>query len=132
MVNREVFVGSPIDATSLCHAFSLKVKSLCNKSHTLIALHSSIALLENGLRLPAPEKTPDVAAIPAEHSVLSMCVCMQTIAEHGHVSRFFREARCNLSTVKTWWRSVQSSANRSPGEFPANREKYREFVKFCY
>lgn len=29
------------------------------------------------------------------------------------------------------WRRAQSRANLSPREFPANREKYREFAKFC-
>ncbi len=32
--------------------------------------------------------------------------------------------------LKTW-RSTQSGANSSPAKFPANREKYREFAKFC-
>ena len=32
--------------------------------------------------------------------------------------------------TKTGWRWTQSGANFSPAEFPANREKYREFCIF--
>ena len=36
-----------------------------------------------------------------------------------------------FSAVETEWRSTQSRANPSPPKLPANREKCREFVKFC-
>ena len=32
--------------------------------------------------------------------------------------------------IKTGWRWTQSRANLSPAQFPANREKYREFCAF--
>jgi hypothetical protein len=35
-----------------------------------------------------------------------------------------------FSALETSWRRRQSAANSSPGlEFPANREKYREFCR---
>src|SRR5580700_10080978 len=48
------------------------------------------------------------------------------------IFRVFRgKWRREFSAVKTCWRSTQSCANSSPPKFPANREKYREFAKFC-
>jgi hypothetical protein len=35
-----------------------------------------------------------------------------------------------FSASQTEWRRAQSGANNSPAEFPANREKYREFADF--
>src|ERR1700693_74634 len=36
-----------------------------------------------------------------------------------------------LNPLERIWRSTQSGANSSPPKFPANREKYREFARFC-
>src|SRR5580704_13011075 len=41
------------------------------------------------------------------------------------------KVRRNFSAVQTYWRCTRSGANSSPAKFPANREKYREFSKFC-
>jgi hypothetical protein len=46
------------------------------------------------------------------------------------LQRFSEECRLDSSQAQTEWRSAQSDANRSPVEFPANREKYREFADF--
>ena len=43
----------------------------------------------------------------------------------------FTTAGQTFSAVQTVWRSAQSGANLSPPEFPRNREKYREFARFC-
>jgi hypothetical protein len=41
---------------------------------------------------------------------------------------FRGKSQGRFSAAKTGWRSAQSGANSSPPEFPANREKYREFA----
>jgi hypothetical protein len=41
-----------------------------------------------------------------------------------------RGVQPGFSATRTVWRSAQSGANPSPPEFPANREKYREFADF--
>jgi hypothetical protein len=41
-----------------------------------------------------------------------------------------RGVQPGFSATQTVWRSAQSGASPSPPEFPANREKYREFADF--
>jgi hypothetical protein len=77
-----------------------------------------------------PEKGRDSAASDAEQSVLRSPVCLGTIAQYGHCSRISAQSERTFSAVQTAWRSAQSRANLSPREFPANREKYREFAQF--
>ena len=49
------------------------------------------------------------------------------IAELRRFPAIFRR-QPGFSATQTVWRRMQSRANPSPPEFPANREKYREFV----
>jgi hypothetical protein len=53
------------------------------------------------------------------------------IAELRRFSAILRAILADFSASQTVWRSAQSGANLSPREFPVNREKYREFARFC-
>jgi hypothetical protein len=52
--------------------------------------------------------------------------------KYGELRAFpptFRGMQLGFSAVETSWRRMQSRANPSPPEFPANREKYREIYR---
>ena len=69
-----------------------------------------------------------VTVFDAEQSVLRSPVYLGIIAKYGHCSRISARSERTFSAVQTSWRSAQSRANSSLREFPANREKYREFL----
>jgi hypothetical protein len=77
-----------------------------------------------------PEKSQAFTAFTSEQSDLRDPVCLGMIAKYGHFLRISEEEEPTFSVSQTVWRSAQSGANFSPREFPANREKYREFAKF--
>ena len=106
-----------------------KVNSLWPNPRLVIALHSPYALLETGLPICLPEKTHDSTVFDAEQSILWKSGLPVNDREIRALFAYFGAERTEI-LVKTTWRSAQSRANFSPREFPANREKYREFFQF--
>ena len=54
------------------------------------------------------------------------------VAELRRFRVCFRATQPSFSSVQTVWRSVQSGANCSPFQIPANRGEYREFCHSCW
>ena len=78
----------------------------------MITLHSPDGVFETGLLGCPPEKKAATLADSNEQDTFSGPVWEQKLSNYGNFLR----------------RSMQSPANPSPREIPANREKYREFL----
>jgi hypothetical protein len=65
---------------------------------------------------------------PAEHSLRSG-LSVKVVEMRGF-SAILAGMLPGFSATQNVWRSAKSGANPSPPEFPANREKYREFADF--
>jgi hypothetical protein len=85
-----------------------------------------------------------VAALTPKPSREKGCkACQQQLVGHflqsdlrASIAKFrlfpanYRQSQADFFALQTVWRREQSRANSSPLEFPANREKYRQFARF--
>jgi hypothetical protein len=79
--------------------------------------------------MPFREKATKACARDTEGHFLRSGLSAKAVVLRGFPT-IFRGAQPGFSATQTVWRSAQSGANPSPQEFPANREKYREFADF--
>ena len=110
------------------------MKWLCITPHTS---SGSISISEE-TRPPGPRNnscaTPSstlrqVNAISNTWARKTICRLLHT-PSHAVCKTCFKGNTAESLAVETAWRRTQSYANPSPREFPANREKYRDFHAF--
>src|SRR5882672_3907689 len=76
-----------------CLRMLTRVNPLSPRHRFMIALHWPCGVVETGLRICLPEKSPDVSALDAEQSVLSSPICLGIIANTGMFRVFRRKNR---------------------------------------
>jgi hypothetical protein len=108
-----------------------KVKSLSPDDHCVIALCSPDGSRGITNAKCHPEKMAAKPECSPENDTFSSQIWEGGLQNCAHFSRFSALRSLRFSATQTVWRSAQSAANPSPPEFPANREKYREFARFC-
>jgi len=74
----------------------------------------------------------EFTAAPAEDLYIAERLCLTIVASHSPSGLVETAKQPGFSATQTVWRRMQSAANPSPLEFPANREKYREFLYSWY
>jgi hypothetical protein len=107
-----------------------EVKSLSLNHRFVIALHSPGGVNETGLpECPSEKKGRKACPRHATEHFLRSGLSARVTELRGFPT-ILRGVQPGFSATQTEWRREQSDANPSPREFPANREKYREFLHF--
>jgi hypothetical protein len=104
-----------------------QISRMLSLIHRLIQCIRLIAWFETGLLVRRPEKVSAGALSSVLSDTFSSPVRERKRAKLRRFRAISRVMQADFSALQTAWRSMQSRANRSPREFPANREKYREF-----
>jgi hypothetical protein len=102
-----------------------RVNSRCPKLAILIALHSPHAILETGLRMCHPEKSPHIEAMrsPAVRSLQSMLLSKYR-EQRACFAYFRRKGQRNFSAVRTCWRR-ECDSNLHYGFESRNPRRFR-------
>ena len=109
----------------------LKRESHLSPDHRfVIALHSPDGVVETGLLNRPTEKKVTKPACNIEGDILSSPVRWAIYCEIRALLAYFEARGADFLCTPDCVAERASRANPSPREFPANREKYREFWDF--